>query len=302
MSEDTSTVYDEYEEDVSVDTDEDRKHGNSNQTEWFKGDKGRCYRVSLVYYHTVDILAVVAAKEAAKKAGKSLTAEDIEKVAKEALAKKAASLNPPKKPDELTMVEKLDISHVKFRKFSGYYKEGLGFVLSRLGKDGAEADKAWKSLGTPKNYFTTIALFYPCDKDGNLPRKDGELDKARIMSDWYVMPWRFGGKTWDAIWAVNKGLRSNDLSINDQDLILKCENAEYQNFKITGGGKAAWKRSDQLSRRVLERASALYEKLVPFREMSTADLQIKLGISTGNKGEDVSGSDMDGLIEDSDSV
>lgn len=294
-----SNTYDDFEDDVGVDSDEDKKHGSSNRAEWFKGEKGRCYRIALVYYHQVDVCAVQSAKVAAKKTGAVLSAEDIEKIAKEAFAKKAGVLN--KKPDELTAVEKLDLSQVKFKKFSAHYKDGVGYVLSRLGRDGAEADIAWKSLGDPKNYFSTVALFYPCDKDGNLPMRDGKLDSAQIMNHWHVMPWRFGPKNYESIWSVNKGLRSNDLTIADQDLILKCENTDFQNFKITGGGKATWRKSPELTRKVLEKASGFYDKLIPFREMSTADLQIKLGLSTGNTGSDVS-SEMDSLMEDSGSV
>jgi len=291
-------VYD-LEEDIGVDSDEDKKYGQSNRPDWFKGDKGRTYRAALVYFHTIDLVTVQTAKAAAKKSGATLSREDLEKVAKDALAKKAAGLK--KSVDELTAVEKLDTSQVKFRKFTAHYKDGVGYVLSRLGRDGADADTAWKSLGDPKNYFTTVVLFYPCDKDGNLPKKDGELDKSRIVNDWYILPWRFGPKTIDSIWSVNKGLRSNDLTIADQDLILKCENSDFQNFKITAAGKSTWRKSPELMRRVLEKAALLYEKLVPFREMSTADLKIKLGMSTGNSGEDVS-SEMDALLDDSGSV
>jgi len=255
--------------------------------------------VALVYFHTVDVSAVTNARAVAKKLGNTLSNDEIEKIAKESFQKKAAALS--KKVDELTPVERLDISQVKFRKFQAHYKEGVGYVLSRMGRDGAEADVAWKSLGDAKNYFSTVCLFYPCDKDGNLPRKDGELDKNRVMNDWHVLPWRFGPKNYENIWNVNKGLRSNDLTIADQDLILKCENTEFQNFKITGGGKSTWRRSPELMRRVLEKAIPLFDKLIPFREMSTADLQIKLGISTGNRGEDVS-TEMDGLMDDSGSV
>lgn len=286
--------YDQYEDDIGVDSDEDKRYGSGNRLEWFKGEKNRCYRVALVYFHTADVCAVTNARASAKKAGNSLSNEDIDKIAKEAIAKKATGLN--KKADELTAVEKLDTSQVKFRHFMAHYKDGIGYVLSRLGKDGAEADAAWKTLGDPKHYYSTVVLFYPCDSDGNLPRKDGELDKSRVLNDWRILPWRFGPKNYDAIWSVNKGLRSNDLTIADQDLILKCDNAEFQNFKITGGGKATWRRSPEFTRRVLEKASVLYDKLVPFREMSSADLQIKLGMSTASKGDDVS-SEMDDLMD-----
>jgi hypothetical protein len=295
---DPTNQYD-LEDDVGVDSDEDKKYGQSNRPEWFKGDKGRTYRAALVYFHPVDVTAVQAAKTAAKKSGASLSKEDLERIVKEAVAKKAAGLK--KGVDELTTVEKLDTTQVKFRKFTAHYKEGLGYVLSRLGRDGADADTAWKTLGDPKNYFSTVVLFYPCDKDGNLPKKDGELDKERIRNDWFVLPWRIGPKVFDLIWAVNKGLRSNELTIADQDLILKCENSEFQNFSVTGSGKATWRRAPELMRRVLEKANPLYEKLIPFREMSTADLKIKLGHSTGNSGEDVS-SEMDNLLDEAGSI
>lgn len=294
----SDNLYDDFDDDVGVDSDEDKKYGQSNRPEWFKGDKGRTYRAAFVYFHPVDVVAVQAARSAAKKSGASLSPADLEKVSKEALAKKASSLS--KSVDELTEVEKLDISQVKFKKFKAHYKEGLGYVLSRLGRDGAEADTHWKTLGDPKSYFSSVLLFYPCDKDGNLPKKDGELDKGRILNDWHVLPWRFGPKVFEDIWAANKGLRENDLTIADQDLILTCTNSDFQNFKITTSGKATWRKSGELARRVLERASEFYDKLIPFREMSTADLKIKLGVATSH-GEDVS-SEMDELLNDSGSI
>ena len=289
------SVYEDFESDVGIDSDEDRKNGQANRQEWFKGDKNRTYRVALVYFHTVDVVTATTALSQAKKEGVKLSKDDLEKLAKDALAKRAQSLS--KAVDALTPIEKLDTTQVKFKKMSAYYKDGLGYVLSRLGKDGAEADNVWKSLGEEKKYFTTVVLFYPADKDGNLARTPaGELDKARLMTDWYVLPWRFSPKTYDSIWTVNKGLRSNELTIADQDLILKCENAEFQNFKVTAGGKATWRKSPELQRRILEKASTFYDKLVPFRELSTADLRIKLGLSSGNVAEEVS-ADFDGLLE-----
>lgn len=297
MSDELEDIYGSFEDDVGIDSDEDKKHGQSNRTEWFKGDKGRTYRVALVYFHTVDVAAVSAAVHAAKKKGGEAPDKDaIERIAKEAIVAKAKSLD--KSVDKLTDVEKLDINQVKFKKFRAHYKEGVGYVLSRLGLDGADADSVWKAMGDVKNYFSTVVLFYACDKDGNLAKNQaGEIDKAALLNNWSLLPWRFGPKTYDSIWTVNKGLRSNDLTIADQDLILKCENAEYQNFKITAGGKATWRKSPELQKRILEKAIGYYDKLVPFREMSTADLRIKLGMGGGQAGEEVSQDEFNDILD-----
>lgn len=296
MSEELESIYESFEDDVGIDSDEDKKHGQSNRSEWFKGDKGRTYRVALVYFHTVDVAAVAAARGVAKRKNENLTPASMEKIAKEALAAKAKSMD--KTVDSLTDIEKLDVTQVKFKKFKAHYKEGVGYVLSRMGMDGADADSVWKSMGDVKNYFTTVVLFYACDKDGNLAKNQaGEIDKSALLNNWSLMPWRFGPKTYDSIWTVNKGLRSNDLTIADQDLILKCDNAEYQNFKITAGGKATWRKSPELQKRILDKAITFYDKLVPFREMSTADLRIKLGMGGGQSGEEVSADQFTDMLD-----
>lgn len=279
----------EYEdEDVGL-RPEDKRHAKSNNEEWFKGEKGVAYRVSFIYFWPLAVAIAAAAKRQAKDKGAAPpTKEQLAEVAKKALAKRSEELNKP--IDQLQEHEKLDLSEPHFKKISAHYKEGVGFVVSRLGKDGAEADEVWKMLGDAKSYFCSAILVYPTNRQG-------ELDKASFATNWKVLPWRFSSKVYTQLLAQANSLRSNDLTIADQDLIITCTNSEFQNFdKIESAGKALYRKSPKLQESVLSTAIKLYPKLTPFRELSTADLRIKLGLSTAARGEDVSTDDMEDLL------
>jgi len=255
-----------YDDDVGLGA-EDKKHARSNQLDWFKGEKGRTYRVSLVYFNPLEAAVV----RAVKKKNPAATKEEIVAAVQAQFAKKAEALG--KSVDQLTESDKLDLTNVRFKKIEAHYKEGVGYVVSRLGKDGSEADQVWKSLGDVKTYFTTCLIVYPTTREG-------EPIKEQLATNWTVVPWRFSNKVFRRLHEVAESLRSNDLNICMQDLSLKCTNTEYQNFDIDGAGKAIW-RNEKIQSRVLEKAFPIYEKLVPFRELSTADLKLKLGISDG---------------------
>lgn len=259
---------------------EDKKHARSNQLEWFKGEKGRTYRVALVYFHPIQAAIV----KGVRKKNPAATKEEILPILQKALAKRAEELG--KTPDQLEPHEQLDTGNVRFKKIEAHYKEGVGFVLSRLGKDGSEADAVWKTMGDVKSYFTTALLIYPTDREGGLSSKDN-------AAGWTVMPWRFSTRVFGDMHAKSASLRENNLSIASQDLLLKCTNTDYQNFDINPAGPALWARDKKFGGAVLAKAFALYEKLVPFREMSTADLKIKLGIGGGASGSDESVTDDD---------
>ena len=256
-----------YDDDVGLGA-EDKKHARSNQLEWFKGEKGRTYRASLVYFNPLE--ASVA--KAVKKKNPQATKDEVLAAIQGVIAKKAESVG--KTVEQLTPGDKLDLANVRFKKIEAHYKEGVGYVVSRLGKDGSEADSVWKTLGDVKTYFTTVLILYPTDRDGN-PQKE------QLTTNWTVIPWRFSNKVFRRLHEVAESLRSNDLNICMQDLSLKCTNSDFQNFDIDGAGKALWRVSDKFQAKVLEKALPIYEKLVPFRELSTADLKIKLGISDG---------------------
>lgn len=280
---DAFSNYEEYDSDLGLD-DEDRKQAKSgDDIEWYKGKKNTTDRVAIVYFHPVDVAAV----NKARKKSPGLSKDELIKIGQKALTDRAAQLNKP--VDALTAVDKLDLSQVHFKRFNSHYQEGLGFVLSRLGKDGPEGDEVWKRLPEPKTHFSTLLLVYPT-------KKDGTLDKDRFNDGWSIKPWRFSPKRYDSIWKVNNTLSLNNLSISNQDLQLECKDDKFQQIEPTGGGPAIWLRNEKFKEMVLAKAVPMYEKLVPFREMSTDQLRAKLGLG-GSAVQDVSGGDFTELLE-----
>jgi len=277
--------YEEYEDDIGLDSDAEKKYVKSNRQEWFKGDKGRTYRASFVYFHPFEVAAVLAAK----KKNPEITQEQIQKIIDGALAKKAEEASKP--VDQLGEHEKLDLKRVRFKRIVAHYKDGFGYVVSRLGKDGPDADRIWAMLDDPRDYFSTCLALYPTTHEGELLRKE-------VPKGTRVLPWRFSGKLAERVMGMSKSLKNNELTLANQDITMKCTNSEYQNFDIDPAGKALWRQSPKFQAKVLQMACALYPKLNPFREMSTADVRIKLGIGDSDAGESVSDEDFDELIDD----
>lgn len=275
---DEMDLFEGFGDDVSLDP-EDKQHIQSNRTDWFKAEKGRTYRVALLYFHPLDISIM----RAAYKKDKTLTKEQLVELGKKALAKRAEERG--KAVDQLGEHEKLHTGRIQFHKTKAYYHDTVKYVVSRRGLDGAEADKVWDMLGEEKNYFTTVIVIYPTDKEGN-------VDRNALTREWKVRPFKFASKVYERLHQVGASLRSNDLSIATQDLTLKCTNSDYQNFDIDGAGKAVWLKNEKLRDAILAEATKLYGKIKkPFPEMSTADIRLKLGMDSGNAGEDVSGDD-----------
>ncbi len=281
MSDDVFGDYD-FEDDVSLDP-EDKKHAATDRRDWFKGDKGHTYRVAPIYFHPINITVM----KAAKKKNPEIEREALLEIGQKALAARAEELG--KAADQLDDHEKLDLRRIQFRKFMAYYKDGLGYVVSRLGKDGKDADKVWGMMGDVRKYFTTILLVYPTTREG-------EIDKSRLSKGWLVQPWRFSGKVYGRLHQVAAGLKSNELAIATQDLSLKCTNTDFQNFELDGAGRGLWLKSPKFRDKVLAEAVKLYKELNPFRELSTADLKTKLGVG-GDAGEDVSDDDFDDILD-----
>lgn len=284
--------YEQIDDDVSLEAEDKARVGSNNQ-EWLKMTKGQILLCAFLYFHTVDINAVKAFRKASKEANKVPTKEEIQAAAQKALQERAASLQPPKSIDQLTPDERIDLGTVQFKSFKAHYQQGLGFVLSRLGMDGIDADAVWKKLPEVKQYFTTLLIIYPMTSEG---KHDVELLRA---GKYKLIPWRFGPGTYDQIWNLNDGLRGNQLSIANQDIKLECTDTNYQNMKVSFVGKAAWQGSSASSafrKSVLMKAIPMYDKLVPFRALSTDQLRAKLGLG-GSPVQDVSGEDFTGLLD-----
>jgi hypothetical protein len=284
---DLSDIGDESEDSVGL-SPEDKKHGKSNKDEWFKGEAGRTYRVHLLYFWPLVKSAARAAQRKAKAEGQTLTKEQLTEIAKKALLKRAEELGRP--ADQLADHEKLDTNEVRFEKVLYHYKDGFGYAKSRLGLDGDSADEVWKALGEQQKCFTTLLLIYPTNREG-------ELEREEVLKKWTILPWRLSPTNYNQLHQANDGLRANDLTIANQDLVLSF--AKKKTFvvldKVTTGGKALWRKNDKFAATVLEKSCTMYDKLQPFREMSTADVRIKLGLAD-SKGDDMSSDDMEDLL------
>jgi len=264
-------LYEEYESDLGLD-EEDRKAAKSDSDiEWYKGQKGKTDRASIIYFHPVNVAAVAKAR----KKSPGLSKDELVKIGEKALADRAESLK--KTVDQLTAVERLDLTDVHFKKFTSHFGgEGIGYTLSRLGKGTAEEDEVWKKLEPPKTHFSTLLIIYPTNRKG-------EIDKTNF-ANWTIKPWRFSSKRYDLIWKVNMGLVRNGASIADQDLLLECKDDKFQQIEPSADGPATWRKSEKFKQIVLDKAVGFYDKLVPFREMTTQQLREKLGLSSGGSG------------------
>jgi len=260
-------TYDSFDDDVGLG--EEDKSNFKQREEWLKMTKGQILRGSFVYFHSADVVGVQRANKAAKDKGEKNTPEQMRAIGQKILAERAESLG--KSVDQLTQVDKLYLDECKFKRMSFHYQQGMGYVLSRLGLDGAEADLVWKRLEAPKTAYTTLLILYPTDRKG-------EINKAALATDWQIIPWRFGQKGYETIWKLNEGLRQNNMGLHTQDLKLECKDAQYQNIDVSFVGQAIWRKVPKFQAAVLDKAVSMYDKLMPFRDMTTDAVRAKLGM------------------------
>lgn len=245
----------------------------ARKDDWLKFTKGQVMRAAFVNFATVDVNAVAAARAAAREESRTLTPDELRQVAQKALAAQAAKLGV----SALSPIDRLDLTEAKFKMFRFHFAPSpVGYVLSKLDrngrtKEGPESDKVWKSLEEPKDGFSTLLLVYPTDAKGN-------IDKNRLATDWRLIKWRLGKKTFEEILKINTGLRGNGLSIASQDVRLECKEPQYQQISATSLGPATWLKVPAFKQAVLTQALSMYDDLIPFKEMSTETLRSKLGM------------------------
>lgn len=291
MSNPFDTDYSSLDDGMDVGLDENSRKLTDRRDEWLKMTKGQALRGAFVYFHPVDLNAVAAAKMAAQTKGQPLTPDQMKAVGRRALEDRAKALS--KSPDQLTIVDRLDLSEAKFKSIRAHYQQGMGFVLSRLGKDGPEADAVWRRLEEPKQYFTTLLLLYPTNQKGDIT----DNERGRLATDWRLIPWRFGKTQFERIWKLNAGLKENNLSIATQDIKLECKDDKYQQIEVTFAGAAIWQKNDKFKALVLSKAYEYYDKLIPFREMTTDQLRSKLGIGGPAVSDVAVTDDISGLLD-----
>jgi hypothetical protein len=264
---DPFSEYDDLDDDIGLDA-EDRAQVKSNKQDWYKAEKGRVDRVAFVYFNTVDVTAARIAKR--KNAG--ISKDEMIAAGKAALEARAKKLE--KTVETMTAVDRLNLNDVRFKKMLAHYQEGLGYVISRLGLDGAEADDAWRRLPEAKQHFTTLLLVYATTRDG-------EIIKEKLATGWKLLPWRFSPDRYSQICKRNVALVENGITIASQDIQIECKDTQFQNVTIDALGPAIYRKNPKFQELVLTKAVELYEKLSPFRDMTTADLRIKLGLGGG---------------------
>jgi hypothetical protein len=289
---DFATEY-SFDDDASLDT--DQKNIGRDRQEWLKfGNKGQMVRAAFIYLYTWDANAVQRAQKEAAKSGKQLSRAEETAVAKAALTKRAQELN--KSIDQLSPIERLDTTIAHFKTLKAHFHEDVGYVNSRLGKDGPEADTVWKRIGDVKSYFTTLLLIYPTDSEGTTNKE--ALASQVHNNKLKLLPWRFSGKTYDEIYGVNEGLRDNGLSLASQDVRITCDNPKYQGVKVVAAGPATWQRNEKIKAAVLTGALNMYDKLNPFREMTTDQLREKLNVSVASPASsDASADNFNDMLE-----
>lgn len=290
-----SDPFEQYDDSDDVDLDPTNK-APSNRLERFKGEKDRIYRGALLYFHPLEATVIRAAKAKAKENGGEIDKEAVKAKLKEIYAKRAEEWKVP--VNELKDWQKLDLRKAQFKKVLTQFgkQPGVGLIVSRLGMDGPEADRAWNMLDDQSTYYYTVLLKYPTDRKG-------EVDVPAILRDGEVLPWRFAGGVFNRLIDINSSLKEvgDGVTLANQDLKMTCKNAQYQNFDIDFAGKAIWLRNEKVRDKFLPLAYAMYEKMVSsdVRELSSADLREKLNLSGGgggDSGEDVGDSEMDDLI------
>lgn len=273
----------EYDVDFSYDDDgsiglgeEDKNKVNTNQQEWYKGEKGRTDRIALVYFNTLDVTNL----RRAIRQKPDLTLEQKKAIVVKVRQQLAEKLS--KSVDQLDSVDMLDLSEARFKPFRASFKQNLGYFAWPKNLT-HEEEKIWRKTGEPKDYVCTVILWYPTDREG-------EVEKDRLVKGSRILPWRFSPDKWDVIRKINRGLLESGSSISKIDLNVSCTDTGFQKITITQAGPAMYQRNDALKRLVLEKAVALYPKLNPFREITTDELREKLGMPpvAGAAGSDYS--------------
>jgi hypothetical protein len=250
------------------------------------GNKGDVHTVSFVSYLAFDEIAGLQAAKRKLAPGKVATAIAEARTARaKALGKKVEALEP---------IDMLDFDSVKFEAFRGLYNPvgNLHYVESRIGLDGAEADKLWKSLdtsgkGQDRQYFCALILVYPIKRDGKIDTRAfaGQVEDGEVE----ILPWRFGQKNAAALGAVRKGLNAVDQSLTHRDVVVTVEDSQYGTITASPLANVHWRTlAEAQQQAIVEKAFEMYPLLRPFKQISTDELRnVLASADTGDKTETI---------------
>lgn len=264
--------FDDFSDDIGLGQ-EDASRVRSNQVDWYLNKtavKGQTDRISLVYFHPLEVSALRKAKQAKP----DMTDADKKNLLVEVRKARAEELKKP--VDQLDEVDMLDTSESRFKAVDASFQDGLGYV--QWPKTLADGDKAvWSKLPEKRTYVLTVVLIYPTDRDG-------EIERDRLATRWEVKPWRFSPEKYDRLRKINRGQQDSG-GITAHDLLVTCKEPKFQNIDMISAGPAIWRQSAPFRRKVLERALPLYAHLGrAFRSLTTDELREKLGMAPSSSG------------------
>jgi len=257
-------------EDIESDIDlggEDASRVMSNKVDNFKGEKGVTHRVAIVSFRSV--INETIRQEKVK--NPALTEEEAGRLA--AKVRAAVARKNGVKESDLCDEDLLDQTRLSFKLADVHYDErpGIGFVQSRVGKDGPEADRVWAHLPPAEQTISCLLLLYPTDRNG-------EILEGRLSKGWKIQPWKFKEGKYRDLMKMAGGLTKNRLSLASQDFTIECTDGTYQNFKFEAAGPCRWKDDPAVIKAVLKRAVTLADKMVIGKTLSTDELRQKLGL------------------------
>lgn len=223
--------------------------------------------ISFVGFFTYPETAAEAARDKKATPGKIKEAYD------SALAARAKKFGV--KAGDLTRAQLLDYNSALFRKQRVIFKKGVGMLESRLGLEGAEADKIWAAVGETREASLAIVLVLPHKKDGTLDKRTWDAQVAE--GEFEVLPFRVNGKNLMALNAVRRGLVAQSQDLAHRDILLEVIDAKYSTITASPLGPAAWRAlPDDKRDHILALADDLYDTLDDSRKLTTDQLRAKL--------------------------
>lgn len=144
------------------------------------------------------------------------------------------------------------------------YIDGVGKVVSRLGRDGPEADELWSQGEAARTSYATLVMTYPRGPDKN-------LDRARVLAAPGIMRWTFSERTFTSLQKVAAG------SSGGVDLLATCTDERYQRIEFQRFKDCLWWDDEELREAIQNRVTELESSVSPARRLSTEELAAKLG-------------------------
>jgi len=230
--------------------------------EWYEPETGRVDRVALVYFRDICTNVLRRATNRDPDLSEAKRRQTVEK------ARSAVAERLGKTVGQLDQVDLLEDTEARFKVLTACFSTDLGEVAwpAKLSDD---ERVIWRKVGKQHDYVMTVLVVYPTDRQG-------AIDEERLSSGCRVLRWRFEPQTFELFRKIDRGLRKDGETVVGSDVYVTCAGSRSRKVKVTLAGPAMYRRDATLKRAVLEEAVATYEKLRPFRTMTTEEVREQL--------------------------